>query len=49
LVASGSFRWLEKPDLRNVYMTQKPKPLPFRIGYGFGDVPSNLLFAARMN
>jgi hypothetical protein len=45
----GSFRWLEQPDLRNAYLTQKPTPLPFRIGYGFRDVPSNLLFATRMN
>jgi hypothetical protein len=44
----GSFRWLEQPDLRNAYLTQKPMPLPFRIGYGFGNVPSNLLFATRM-
>jgi len=44
----GSFRWLEQPDLRKAYLTQNPKPLPFRIGYGFGAVPSNLLFAIRM-
>jgi hypothetical protein len=44
----GSFRWLEQPDLRNAYLTQNPKPLPFRIGYGFRDVPSNLLFATKM-
>jgi hypothetical protein len=44
----GSFRWLEQPDLRNAYLTQKPRPLPFRIGYGFKDVPSNLLFATGM-
>jgi hypothetical protein len=44
----GSFRWLEQPDLRNAYLTQKPRPLPFRIGYGFRDIPSNLLFAGRM-
>jgi hypothetical protein len=43
----GSFRWLEQPDLRNAYLTQKPRPLPFRIGYGFRDIPSNLLFASR--
>jgi hypothetical protein len=43
----GVFRWLEQPDLRNAYLTQKPKPLPFRIGYGFKDGPSNLLFATR--
>jgi hypothetical protein len=45
----GSFRWLEQPDLRNAYLTQKPRPLPFRIGYGFRNIPSNLLFATRMN
>jgi len=44
----GSFRWLEQPDLRKAYLTQNPKPLPFRIGYGFRAVPSNLLFATRM-
>ena len=44
----GSFRWLEQPDLRNAYLTQKPRPLPFRIGYGFRAFPSNLLFATRM-
>jgi hypothetical protein len=44
----GSFGWLEQPDLRNAYLTLNPKPLPFRIGYGFRAVPSNLLFAARM-
>ena len=45
----GSFRWLEQPDLRNAYLTLGPKPLPFRIGYGFKVVPSNLQFATRMN
>lgn len=45
----GSFRWLEQPDLRQAYVTLDPKPLPFRIGYGFSRVPSNLLFAIRMN
>jgi len=44
----GSFRWLEQPDLRNAYLTQKPKPLPFRIGYGSRAVPSNLLFATKI-
>ena len=44
----GSFRWLEQPDLRNAYLTQKPRLLPFRMGYGFKAVPSNLLFATRM-
>ncbi len=45
----GSFRWLEQRDLRNAYLTLAPKPLPFRIGYGFKVVPSNLQFATRMN
>jgi len=41
----GSFSFMEQPDLRNAYLTQKPRPLPFRIGYGSKAVPSNLLFA----
>ncbi len=44
----GSFRWLQQPDLRNAYLTLKPRPLPFQIGYGFGAVPSNLLFATKV-
>jgi len=44
----GGFRWLEQPDLRNAYLAQKPKPLSFRLGYGFGVVPSNLLFATKI-
>ena len=43
----GSFRWLEQPDLQKAYSTLGPKPLPFRIGYGYKKVPSNLLFAGR--
>ncbi|MGA3327907.1 MAG: hypothetical protein ABSF45_25890 [Terriglobia bacterium] len=43
----GSFAWLEQPDLRKAYQTQSPKPLPFRIGYGFRAVPSNLLLATK--
>jgi hypothetical protein len=46
----GSFRWLEQPDLRKAYMTTGtlgPKPLDFRIGYGYGRVESNLLLATR--
>jgi hypothetical protein len=43
----GSFRWLEQPDLRKAYTTTGPKPLAFRIGYGYGRVPSNLLLATR--
>lgn len=43
----GSFRWLEQPDLRKAYLTSGPKPLDFRIGYGYGRVASNLLVATR--
>jgi len=43
----GSFRWLEQPDLREAYQTANPQPLPFRIGYGYGRAPSNLLLAIR--
>jgi len=43
----GSFRWLEQPDLRKAYLTPGPKPLDFRIGYGYGRVASNLQFATR--
>jgi hypothetical protein len=45
----GSFRWLEQADLRQAYLTSRPKPLDFRIGYGYGRIPSNLLFARRLN
>jgi hypothetical protein len=41
----GSFRWFEQADLRKAYLEPGTKPLAFRIGYGFGKVPSNLLFA----
>jgi len=44
----GSFGWLEQPDLKKAYQTQNPKVLPFRIGYGFRAVPSNLLFATKI-
>lgn len=44
----GSFRWMEQPDLRNAYLTQEPKPLAFRIGYGCRAIPSNLLLATRL-
>jgi hypothetical protein len=43
----GSFRWLEQADLRTAYLSSGPKPLNFRIGYGYGKVPSNLLLARR--
>jgi hypothetical protein len=44
----GSFRFMLEPDLRKAYLEEKVRPLPFRIGYGFRDVPSNLLFATRV-
>jgi hypothetical protein len=43
----GSFRWLQQADLRNAYLSTGPKPLNFRIGYGYGKVPSNLLLASK--
>lgn len=43
----GSFRWLQQPDLRRAYLSPGPKPLSFRIGYGYGKVPSNLLLARK--
>jgi len=43
----GSFKWLGQTDLRKAYQTQNPKPLGFRVGYGYGRVPSNLLLATR--
>jgi len=43
----GSFRPLEQPDLRKAYLTLGPKPLDFRIGYGYGRTASNLLLATR--
>jgi hypothetical protein len=43
----GSFRWLEQPDLRKAYETTGPKPLNFKIGYGFSKAPSNLLLAVK--
>jgi hypothetical protein len=45
----GSFRWLEQADLRKAYLSSRPKPLDFRIGYGYGKVPSNLLFARKLD
>ncbi len=43
----GSFRWLEQKDLQQAYLSSSPKVLSFRIGYGYGRVPSNLLLAAK--
>jgi hypothetical protein len=45
----GSFRWLEQPTLRQAYQAPGVEPLPFRIGYGFHRIPSNLLLARRSN
>jgi len=45
----GSFRWLEQADLRKAYLASGTKPLDFRIGYGYGKVPSNLLFARKLD
>ena len=45
----GSFRWLQQPDLRDAYVSSGPKPLNFRIGYGYGRIPSNLLLARKRN
>jgi hypothetical protein len=45
----GSFRWLEQADLRKAYLSSGPKPLNFRIGYGYGKVQSNLLFARKVD
>lgn len=44
----GSFRYLVQPDLRKAYETSQPKPLGFRIGYGFARAPSNLQIARRL-
>ena len=43
----GSFHYLAQKDLKEAYQTLKPKPLGFRIGYGYSKVPSNLLMARR--
>jgi hypothetical protein len=45
----GSFRWLEQADLRNAYLSTGTKALNFRIGYGYGKIPSNLLLARKVN
>jgi hypothetical protein len=45
----GSFKWLEQPDLRKAYVKPGVKPLPLRLGYGYGKVASNLLMATRRN
>ncbi len=44
----GSFRYLIQPDLQKAYHEPGVRPLPFRIGYGYGKVNSNLLLARRI-
>src|SRR5258708_39526838 len=44
----GSFRFLIQGHLRKSYPTSGVKRLGFRIGYGFGRIPSNLLLAKRI-
>jgi hypothetical protein len=43
----GSFRYRAQKDLRQAYQSAGVKPLPMRIGYGYGRVASNLLLARR--
>jgi hypothetical protein len=44
----ASFRYLIQPDLRKAYQDPSTRPLPFRIGYGYGKVKSNLQLARRL-
>jgi hypothetical protein len=44
----GSFRYLIQPDLQKAYQEPGTRPLPFRIGYGYGKVNSNLQLARRV-
>jgi len=44
----GSFRYMQEKDLQAAYQTEHPKPLEFRIGYGFSKAPSNLLLATKV-
>lgn len=41
------FGYMKQKDLREAYQSPGVKPLDFRIGYGAGKVPSNLLVARR--
>ena len=43
----GSFRYLIQQDLQKAYHDPGARPLPFRIGYGYGKVNSNLQLARR--
>ena len=44
----GSFRYLIQSDLQKAYHDPGARPLPFRIGYGYGKVNSNLQLARRL-
>ena len=43
----GSFHFRVQKDLFNAYHAAGVKPLPVRIGYGYGKMASNLLLARR--
>jgi hypothetical protein len=43
----GSFHFRVQKDLRQAYQNVGVKPLPMRIGYGYGKMASNLLLARR--
>lgn len=43
----GSFKWFQQPALKKAYAALRPKPMGFRIGYGFSRAPSNLMLARR--
>jgi len=43
----GSFRYRIQEDLQKAYHDPSARPLPFRIGYGYGKVNSNLQLARR--
>jgi hypothetical protein len=43
----GSFHFRVQKDLRQAYQNAGVKPLPMRIGYGYGKMASNLLLARR--
>jgi len=43
----GSFRYRIQKDLQKAYQDPGTRPLPFRIGYGYGKVNSNLQLARR--
>jgi hypothetical protein len=44
----GSFRYRIQSDLQKAYQDPSARPLPFRIGYGYGKVNSNLQLARRI-